>query len=234
MSGSAPAGGWTKLIAGAVAHDINNLAHGLLSAPALIAAGTTDPSESAALVEGSLAQMRRLGGRLRALAIAGESDAWARIDDACVDACAEVEPLRGQALRAEPIAAELRVRGTAAALRTAIASLLEHALAASPAAATIRLSVRADGAIQAPADGAVVVVEIAAPEASGLGEIDMAPLDALLDTALRDLRGDVSLVIAGAIADALGGAVHLASSAQSGLVLALRLAGGPGGRATPS
>jgi len=57
---------------------------------------------------------------------------------------------------------------------------------------------------------------------------------ALLDTALRDLRGDVSLVIAGAIADALGGAVHLASSAQSGLVLALRLAGGPGGRATPS
>jgi hypothetical protein len=220
------------LLAGAVAHDINNLAHGLLGAPALIAAGTADAGESAALVEGSLAQMRTLGTRLRALAIAGETDAWARIGDACVDACAEVEPARGQALRAEPIAGDLRVRGTAAALRTAIASLLDHALAASPAAATIRLSVRGGDAIGTPGGGAVVV-EIAAPEASGLGEIGAAPLDALLDTALRDLRGDASLVIAGAIADALGGAVTIASSAQSGLVLALHLAAGPSGRATP-
>jgi hypothetical protein len=233
MSASAPAAGWTKLLAGAVAHDINNLAHGLLSAPALLGAGTHDASESAALVEGSLAQMRKLGARLRALAVAGEADVWVRIDDACADACAEVDPVRGQALRCEPIAADLRVRGMAAAVRTAIASLLEHAFTASPAAATIRLSIRGGDASRASA-GSAVVVEIAAPEATGLGEIGAAPLEALLDTALRDLRGDVSLVIAGAIADALGGAVTLASSSQSGLVLALHLAAGPPGRTTPS
>jgi hypothetical protein len=233
MSGAAPAGGWTRLLAGAVAHDVNNLAHGLLAAPALIAAGTADASESAALVEGSLAQMRKLGARLRALAVAGEADAWVRIDDACVDACAEVEPVRGQALLADPVPADLQVRGMAAAVRTAIASLLEHAFTASPAAATIRLSVRGDGAIDGSA-GSAVVVEIAAPEASGLGEIGSAPLDALLDTALRELRGDATLVIAGAIADALGGTVTLSSSAQTGLVLALHLAAGPPPGTTPS
>ena len=81
----------------------------------------------------------------------------------------------------------------------------------------IQLAVR-----DAPAGA--VVVEIAAPEASGLGAIAVARLDALLDTTLRDLRGDFSLVLAGALAEAVGGAVTVASSPDSGLVLALHLA----------
>ena len=103
-------------------------------------------------------------------------------------------------LRAAVPAGGSRVRGTDAAVRTAIASLLEHALAASPTGATIRLAVR-----DAPAGA--VVVEIAAPEATGLGAIAVERLDTLLDTTLRDLRGDFSLVLAGALADAVGGAV---------------------------
>ena len=67
-----------------------------------------------------------------------------------------------------------------------------------------------------------VAVELAAPEATGLGAIAVERLDTLLDTTLRDLRGDFSLVLAGALAEAVGGAVTLASSPESGLVLALQ------------
>ena len=77
------------------------------------------------------------------------------------------------------------------------------------------------------ASGGAVIVEIAAPEASATGVIDRARLDTLLDTALRDRRGDFSLVLAGAVADALGGAVYFASDAKRGLVLELQLVACP-------
>jgi hypothetical protein len=220
---------WTKLLGGAVAHDINNLVHSLSSARALSGGGSADV-DTADFVEGCLAQMRTLGARLRALGSADEADMWARLDDACADARVEVELPRGQVLRAEPIPAELRVRGTAAAVRTAIASLLEHAAAATPTGGTIRLAVLpahvppGDGAgPTAVSGGGSVTVEIAAPDASGLGDIGRARLDALLDTSLRDSRGDLSLILAGALAEALGGAVYVASSAETGLVLGLQL-----------
>jgi hypothetical protein len=57
--------------------------------------------------------------------------------------------------------------------------------------------------------------------------IDRAPLATLLDTTLRDWRGDLSLVLAGALADALGGAVYLASDSTRGLVLDLQLVAYP-------
>jgi len=207
VSAATPAPGWTRLLAAAVAHDINNLAHGLLVAP---------------VAEACLEQMRKLGARLRALAAAADTEASARLDDACADALAEVDPIRDQVLRAMPIPADLRVRAPAAALRTAIACLLEHAAAASPSASAIGLAVR-----QAQVPSPEVVVEISSREASGLGELHMERLDVLLGTTLRDLRGDLSLVLAGAIADALGGAVHVASSAKDGLLLALRLVAAP-------
>jgi hypothetical protein len=212
--------GWTRLLAAAVAHDINNLAHSLLGAPGLGAPqeGGVD-AEAATFVEDCLAQMRKLGARLRTLGSAGEADARARLDDALADAWAEVDLVHSQVMRTEPIPAELRARGTAAAVRTAIASLVEHAAAAAPPGGTIQLSVR-------PEPPGSIIVEISVPEASGLGEIGTAPLETLLDTTLRDMRGNFSLVLAGAMADALGGAVHLASSAQRGLVLALRLVAG--------
>ena len=208
MTPPLPAGSWTGLLAAATAHDINNLTHSLSIA---------DVAEWAACVEECVEPLRKLGVRLRTLAAACEMEGSARIGDACADAITEVDPDGARVVRAAPHAGGSRARGTDAAVRTAIASLLEHALAASPTGAAIGLAVR-----DAPAGA--VVVEIVAPEATGLGAIAVAPLDVLLDTTLRDLRGDFSLVLAGAIADTVGGAVTLASSPQTGLVLSLRLA----------
>jgi hypothetical protein len=233
MTSSPPAASWTELLAGAVAHDINNFVQGVSSARALAAApGTTIAGgiEPADIIEDDLEQLRRLGGRLRALASVTGNQASARLADVCADAFAEVDRPLGQ-MRAESIPADLRVAGTATALTTAIASLLEHALAASPSATAVSLAVRGpqspDGAAGAgsarPSPGSPVIVEIAAPEAGELGAIGDARLYVVLAGSLPELRGDSRLILAGAIASALGGAVHIRSDAQSGLILALHL-----------
>jgi hypothetical protein len=105
-------------------------------------------------------------------------------------------------------------------VRAAIASLLEHALAASPTGAPIELAVR-------DVSSGSVVVEIAAPAASASAAIDRARLDTLLGSALRDRRGDFTLVLAGAVADAVGGAVYVESNSRRGLVLELQLVVSP-------
>jgi signal transduction histidine kinase len=225
MSAPPRATGWTELVASAVAHDINNLVHTLSNERALIAApagangggGSGGSVGSPDLVEECLCEFRKLGARLHTLARARGAGGHTLIDDACVDALVEVDPTGARVLRGQPPSPGTCVRGSAAAVRTAIVSLLEHALAASPTSAQIRMTVR-----QAP--GETTVVEIAAREVSGLGAVDDDRLDALLATTLRDLRGDVSLILAGAIADAIGGAVHVESSPGQGLVLGLRLA----------
>jgi hypothetical protein len=118
--------------------------------------------------------------------------------------------------RADSPTVDARVRGTAAALKAAIGSLLEHARAASPTGAAIELAVR-------DASSGWVIVEIVAPAVAAVGAIDRARLDILLDTALRDRRGDFSLVLAGAVAEAVGGRVYFASNSKRGLVLELEL-----------
>jgi hypothetical protein len=204
---STPAASWTALLATAAAHDINNLVHSF---------SISDSTEWAACLEECVDPLRKLGVRLRALGATYETKGPARLDDACADALTEVDP-DGRRVRRAPLpGAGAVVRGTDAALRTAIATLLEHALAASPTGAPIQLAVRDE-------PPGAIVVDVAAPEATGLGPIAVAPLDALLATTLRDLRGDFSLVLAGAIADAVGGTVTVASSVESGLVLGLHL-----------
>jgi len=210
---------WTHLLAAALAHDINNLALSLSSAQRLIRPGAGvdfDGAEWAAFVEGDVDRLRKLGVRLRALAAAGDIHSSTRLDDACADALTEVDPAGAHVRRADSPRGDSHVRGTADAVRAAITSLLEHAVAASPTGAPIELAVR-----EAP--GGPVIVEIAAPEASATGLIDRARLDTLLDTALRDRRGDLSLVLAGAVADTLGGAVYFALDSKRGLVLELQL-----------
>jgi len=224
---------WTSLLAGAVAHDINNFVQGVSSARSLAGApgaAIPDAAETATIIEEDLEQLRKLGGRLRALAAAGGRQASARLADACADALAEVD-LPTEQLLLDSIPAELRVVGTAAALTTAIASLLEHALAASPAAVAVSLTARAWQAAgptaaegpAPPSPGSAVIVEIAAPDAGELGSISRARLDVVLASSLPELRGDARLILAGAIADAIGGAVYIASDATAGLVLALHL-----------
>lgn len=233
MTASTPTASWTGLLAGAVAHDINNFVQGVSSARSLAGApGATigEAVETEAIIEGDLEQLRKLGGRLRALASAGRHEAATRLADVCADAFVEVDrPL--EQLRAESIPTDLCVVGTAAALTTAIASLMEHALAASPAGATVSLTVRgpvaagpaaAEGAAR-PSPGSPVIVEIAGPNAGALGPISRARLDVALASSLPELRGDARLILAGAIADAVGGAVYIASDATTGLVLALQL-----------
>ena len=214
--------GWTGLLAAALAHDINNLAQGLASAQRLTRPGAghdLDVAEWAAFVDADVDRLRTLGIRVRALAMAAESRAMsALLDDACTAALAEVDRPDGRVQRAPSLAPGVRVRGTPAAVTAAIASLIEHAIGASPTGASIDLAVRS-------ADGAVIV-EVAAPAASmsTTSPIERARLDALLDTALRDRRGDFTLVLPGAVADALGGAVYCSWDAARGLVLELLLA----------
>jgi hypothetical protein len=216
-------GDWTDLLAGALAHDIGNLAHGLSSAQRLTRAGAGedfDVTEWAAFVERDVDRLRKLGVRLRALATAREVVSSVRLDDACAGALAELGSDGGRVRRAASLPFDSRVRGSSGAVSAAIVSLLEHALAASPSRAQIDLAVREAGA------GAVIVA-ITAPEASALAAIERAPLDALLDADLRARRGDLSLVLAGAVAEALGGAVHVASDPKRGLVLELQLVAAP-------
>ena len=215
-------GYWTDLVAGALAHDIGNLAHGLSSAQRLTRAGGEDfdVTEWAAFVERDVDRLRKLGLRLRALATAREVLSSARLDDACAGALAELGSDGGRVRLAASLPFDSRVRGSAGAVSAAIVSLIEHALAASPFSAQIELAVRNAGA------GAVVVA-ITAPQASGLGAVGRAPLDALLDAELRERRGDLSLVLAGAVAEALGGAVYVASDPQRGLAFELQLVAVP-------
>jgi hypothetical protein len=236
MTGSPTAAAWTGLLAGAVAHDINNFVQGLSSARALAGAPgatTADAAETAAIIEDDLDQLRKMGARLRALAGAGGGEASTRLAGVCADAFAEVDRPPEQ-MPADSIPADLCVVGTAAALTTAIVSLLEHALAASPAAAPVRLAVQGPQTVSAaaadgrarPAPGSPVIVEIRAPAAGELGPISKARLDVALASSLCELRGDARLILAGAIADALGGAVYIASDAKAGLLLALHLVAG--------
>jgi hypothetical protein len=214
-----PTTDWTELLAAALAHDINNLALSLSSAQRLIRAGAgadLEAAEWAAFVEGDVARLRKLGVRLRALSVAHQLQSPARLDEACAAALAEVDPGGGQLRRVGSPSGEPTVRGPAAAVRAAIASLLEHARDASPTGAPVDLAVGA-------ATAGSIVVEIAAPRASATGAISKARLDTLLDTVLLDRRGDFTLVLAGAVADALGGAVTFASDPERGLVLELQL-----------
>jgi len=233
MSAPTRVAGWTGLLAGAVAHDINNFVQGVSSARALAGApgaSMADAAETAAIIEEDLEQLRRLGGRLRALASAGGGAVSARLADACADAMAEIDRPPEQ-LRAESIPAELCVVGTAAALTTALASLLEHAVAASPGDAPVRLAVHGPQAVGAAVTAEPVIVEISAPEAGDLGAIGKMRLDLVLASSLPELRGDARLILAGAIADAIGGAVYIASDSNAGLVLALHLVAAAPGKA---
>ena len=98
MTASTGTAAWTRLLAGAVAHDINNFVQGMSSARALAGAPgatITDAAETAAIIEDDLEQLRRLGGRLRALASAAGSAASTRLADACADAIVEVAGVAG-------------------------------------------------------------------------------------------------------------------------------------------
>jgi len=197
---------WTRMIARAAAHEIRNVEHALGQVLALAEASGALGADYVAVAGDGLGRLRRLADDLRALAGSGDAAAApARIDLACADALAEVEPGPDQRVAVDgPLSAEARVRGTAAALRIAVRVLLRHALAASPATAVVRLRVGV------AADAVVVTVD--APEAP-------APQQG------HDALG---FALAGAIAREIGGELRVdALAASGGARFALHLARAP-------
>ena len=184
-----------------MAHDINNFVQGVSSARSLAGApGATlaDAAETAAIIEDDLDQLRKLGGRLRALASAGGREASTRLADACADAFAEVDrPL--EQMRAESIPAELRVVGTAAAADDGHRLPAGTCVGREPSGragqldcprAAVRWPRQPPTGPTRPSPGSPVIVEIAAPDAGDLGAISRARLDVVLAESLPELRGD--------------------------------------------
>lgn len=201
---------WTRLVAGTAAHDVNNLAQGLLNLLAL----AEDPGATRELVaqyvelaRGGLAELKRLGTDLRALADARVDEPAQRLDLACSDALVEVEPPSGRRLEAGVLAPELLVRASAAGLRLGISALLQHALAASAPGTVVRLT--------AVRDDAGVAVLVDAPGAPALRAADQSPVSSLLVGPERELSGG-RLVFAGALAAQLGGELSVGPGASSG------------------
>jgi hypothetical protein len=207
--------GWTHLLAGAAAHDVNNIAHSLSSLLAL----ASDPNVSKAALDEyramayeALAALRRLGAEMHALGSAAPGPIAAAPQSvrlACEDALAETEPRNGQRVIAGPLPGEALVRGSAAALRVLVKALLRQALAASPAGAVVRL----DGSSN---DGTTSLL-VVAPRAPPPGIDERLSLGAWLDGAGRSYRGSFHLVLAGALAAELGAELDI----------------GPGGAADP-
>jgi signal transduction histidine kinase len=208
---------WTRLVAGTAAHDVNNLAQGLLNLLAL----AEDPgatreliAQYAELARGGLAELKRLGTDLRALADARVDEPAQRVDLACSDALVEVEPPAGRRLEAGALAPQLLVRASAAGLRLGISALLQHALAASAPGTAVSLAAARDG------DGVAVVVD--APGAPALRAAGPSPVSSLLVGPERELSGG-RLVFAGALAAQLGGELSVRSGAGGGQVFRLWL-----------
>jgi hypothetical protein len=208
---------WTRLVAGTVAHDVNNLAQGLLNLLTL----SEDPGATRELIaqyvelaRGGLGELKRLGADLRALADARVDEPPQRLELACSDALVEVEPPVGRRLVAGPLAPDLLVRGSSAGLRLGVSALLQHALAASTPGSAVNLSASRDGA------GAAVLVD--APGAPALRVAGVAPVSALLAGPQREISGG-RLVLAGALADQLGGELSVRPGSPTGQLFRLWL-----------
>jgi signal transduction histidine kinase len=202
---------WTRLIAGAAAHDINNLTQSLFNLLALAASPTASPEALARydqLARDGLKQLERLSADLRALAHSNEEARPRRMDLVCGDVLTEIEPPPDRTLAAAPMATTGFVLGAGAALRLAIRGPIHYGLAASRSGGAVGLGVSVNAT--------TVVVEVNAPEAStALGE--PRPFEEILTGPGRELRGDFGLVLSGAIAREYGGELWAGRAAVGGL-----------------
>jgi hypothetical protein len=202
---------WTRLIAGAAAHDINNLTQSLFNLLALAASPTASPEALARydqLARDGLKQLERLSADLRALAHSTEEVRPHRMDLVCADVLTEIEPPPDREVAAAPMAATGLVLGAGAALRLAIRAPLHYGLAASRPGGAVGLGVSVEAA--------TVVVDVNAPQApTSLAE--PRPFEEILTGPGRELRGDFGLVLSGAIAREYGGALRAGRGAVGGL-----------------
>jgi signal transduction histidine kinase len=201
---------WTRLVAGAAAHEVNNLVQGLFNLLALgTGPGTSRESldEYAGLARDGLKDLRRFGMDLRALADAGPGAKPERLELAIVEAVSEIEAPRDRSVDVGPLAPDVFVQGSSAAIRFAIKSVVRYGVAASAPGGGVRVSVSLD-----EATALVVVVVPTATELHSKVEADLATL---LAGEERELGGDAGLVLAGAATHLCGGAI-LAGPAPGG------------------
>ncbi len=208
---------WTRLIAGAAAHDINNLTQSLFNLLALAQSPGASREALARydqLARDGLKQLDRLSADLHALAHSTDEVRPQRLDLICADVLTETEAPADRTLVAGPMPTTALAEGAGAALRLAIRAPVQYGLAASRSGGSVRLGVAALATS--------VVVEVDAPEApTSLGE--PRPFEEILSGAGRELRGDFGLVLSGAIAREYGGALLAGRGAVGGLSFKINL-----------
>ena len=204
---------WTRLVAGAAAHDINNLTQGLCN---LLSLGASPGATAETLVryvslarEG-IKQLQELGRGLRTLADIDPTQAPQQLDVACADALLSLEPTLGRSIVTSGKSAEpALVVGSAAALRLAIQAVVGYALAASAADSRVQVRIATEGGQPA------IIVD--APTAPALQGSEERPLDDLMLGAERAFASDAGLVLAGAAVSICAGQIRAARGPEGGV-----------------
>jgi signal transduction histidine kinase len=209
---------WTRLLAGAAAHDINNLTQSLFNLLAL--AGSPNASREALgrydqLARDGLKQLERLSADLHALAHSDQEARAQRVDLVCADVLAETEPPPDRTLTPGAMSPTALVRGTGAALRLAVQAPVRYGLAASRPGGTVRL------AVEIEPDTVAVVLD--APDAATALGAEPQRFEEILTGRGRELRGDFGLVLAGAIVQQYGGELRVGRGAVGGLCFKINL-----------
>jgi signal transduction histidine kinase len=209
---------WTRLVAGAAAHEISNLAQGLSNLLSLASgAGATreDLEGYAALALDGIRELRELATHLRALAAIEGKPETQRLDLVTLEAVSDLGGSLDRAIDVSPLDARALVSAPAAALRLAIRSVVRYSVAASPpkAGVSVRVS-RHDG---------VAAVFVAAPSAPPPRSGVEAELATLLAGPEREFGGDAGLILAGAATHLLGGRTSAGPAPGGGLRFTLSL-----------
>ena len=205
----------TRLLAGAAAHDLANLAQSLRHALAIARSPGVDLASCADLTQEIAADLQRLSVRLEAIAHSQNDPRPLRLDQVCADAFTEAAPERAGAagaVLASAVPPELLVRGTSAALSLALGGLLRHAMAATPkGGASVVL------AVSAPPSLASILLTVDAPSASGPPHLAPIPLELLAGgRASLAVRSDTDVILAALVARSYGGELRVGGVAAEG------------------
>jgi hypothetical protein len=203
---------WTRLVAGAAAHDINNLAQGLSNLLSLASAPTVTREtldRYAALARDGIKELRQLGTDLRAIANTSPVGEALRLDVLTVEAVTDIDAPRDRTIDVSPLDAGALVVGSSPALRLAIEAVVRYSVAATAPKGQVSVSVTRD-----EGEAAVVVLAPTAPAPRTPVE---AELGSLLGGAEREFGGDAGLVLAGAATHLAGGAISAGPGPSGGL-----------------
>ncbi|HVZ72270.1 MAG TPA: hypothetical protein VHJ20_07835 [Polyangia bacterium] len=205
---------WTRLVAGAAAHDINNFAQGLLNLLSLAGSPNATPdslAHYAALARDGIKELQALGRDLRAVADAEAAREPQRLDLALTEALADVVPASGRTLERAAATGPMLVAADGAALRLAIRAVVRYALAATAPGGVVRVALegsseaaRASVVVDAPAAAAPPI-----PEETDLARLMLGPEPVF--------ASNTGLVLAGVAAESCGGAARVAVGAEGGL-----------------